>query len=667
MVDNQNTSKQFSYALGSDAPEVLDKVRKQFEQDGYQHKHPWYEHRWDVMWSFNDPYSGALSLNPERLRADQLVNHYPSSPFASKSRLTQLPFPFIPIAFQLPEETEAFLEAYRQHPEKFWVRKNHSHRGVYLTSPLETELFRATYEEPIFVQEFIHPPHLICNRRWDMGVFVLLTNLQPLRVYAYEDIVLRFCPKEQPEQLAPEDVGSYVVSDDYTAPWELDGFARYREKNRHSVDMLRACLTQQESKQGSALEWENGLPAQCLDTVRDIVEHHAEEMLQHCSAYAGGQHQFFELYRFDFVFDEQLTAHLMEVNFSPNLSADARPPLDDLFGRLIRDTFSLTGLSNDLEALRTLRQDPKLAAEAEILRGANWIPLNTNTQRDSAYKKQQKKPGTADSVRSRPPVADATEVAHSAIERCYSLHGACAQVSLPTLEDILLMETRLPTGALPELKVQADVDYRLDSDLCLFRDNLLQLRAQSVEQALDALLADLRFQFARYARTALFLHAGALSLDDRGILLPGRDWSTQTTLLAALVQAGASHYSQGFAILDTQARLHRYPRTVPLQGREQLDDAPDSHTELESIPVSLVIQTRFERSATWSARPVSKAEALLHLVQYAVQPQENPALMLDILTKIAGTATVIASAHDDTDAVISGLQEIWLELLDNES
>lgn len=35
-----------------------------------------------------------------------------------------------------------------------------------------------------------------CRRSWDFGIYVAITSSHPLRVYVYNDIVLRFCPAQ---------------------------------------------------------------------------------------------------------------------------------------------------------------------------------------------------------------------------------------------------------------------------------------------------------------------------------------------------------------------------------------------------------------------------------------------------------------------------------------
>jgi hypothetical protein len=65
---------------------------------------------------------------------------------------------------------------------------------VVVTNPKEAqEYVLSDSKADIFVQRFIYPPHLIEGHKWDIGVYVLVTSLDPLRVYYYDDLLLRFC------------------------------------------------------------------------------------------------------------------------------------------------------------------------------------------------------------------------------------------------------------------------------------------------------------------------------------------------------------------------------------------------------------------------------------------------------------------------------------------
>ena len=72
-----------------------------------------------------------------------------------------------------------------------------------------------------FIQEFIKKPLLIDGRKFDIGVYVVVTSIDPLRIYVLEDeTLIRFCDKDYyPEDF--NDVRKYVVGDNYTPMWQV--------------------------------------------------------------------------------------------------------------------------------------------------------------------------------------------------------------------------------------------------------------------------------------------------------------------------------------------------------------------------------------------------------------------------------------------------------------
>ena len=45
-----------------------------------------------------------------------------------------------------------------------------------------------------------------CRRSWDFGMYVAVTSSHPLKVYVYNDIVLRFCPAEYVDPVVEPEV-----------------------------------------------------------------------------------------------------------------------------------------------------------------------------------------------------------------------------------------------------------------------------------------------------------------------------------------------------------------------------------------------------------------------------------------------------------------------------
>jgi hypothetical protein len=659
MMDPMETG---AFTLNGGVPSLLIKVAEQFEKDGYTQAGQWSGHDWDVMWSLGDPYAGERPVSPLLLKVSQLVNQYPSSPFVMKSRLAQLPFPFIPSAFNLPEQMHAFREAYRSQPELQWIRKSRNHRGVYLTSPHEAELFLRGQAPPTFVQEFVHPPYLISGRKWDIGVFVLLTSLKPLRLYAYDDVVLRFCPKDYPSEPVAEDVGTYVVSDDYAPMWDLPAFGPYREGRRCATE-LRTYFARQEP----GLDWEDHFRTQCLRAVHEVITAYAEEMLQRCADFPAGQHQFFELYRFDFLFNERLQASLMEVNMSPSLTPSARGHLDYLYTRLVRDVFSLVGISGGRHVLERKRQNPEFRASWEQANSEHWLPVHEESNQGAS--KIQDAPGRPNgsvSEATRSTVADdwaaGNGIQADASHFRFSLHGAVVQIQLPSTMALVALQDRLPPGLVQEAEVPADVIYRVGTDFNLFRGEELQLRAASMDEALNALVSDLHFQIACHARTALFVHAGVVALHGRGILFPGRTFSGKSTMVAALVQAGATYYSDEYAVLDRQGCVHPYLKPISLRdangiGRPHSVDSLGGQSGSKPVPVGLIVCTKYRAAAVWDPQSLSPAHSILAMVENTVRAREMPELMMGVLSTVARNASAIESERGDAGEVIRAILE----------
>jgi tubulin monoglycylase TTLL15 len=242
-----------------------------------------------------------------------------------------------------------------------------------ITNPSEVRLFLETAQEEIFVQEFVNPPHLIHGRKWDIGVYVLITSLQPLRIYVYDDLLLRICTKDFPiDGVVPGDVETYVIADDYMSPWEASSFSSYTKRFPHVKEMLFQYFEDHHKEANFAETFRSG----CLRSIYDVVSMYATSMFVGTEGWPDGQYQFFELYRFDFIFDDQLNAFLMEANMSPNLSPSAHPGLSDMFSRITTDIVSLLGLREGPAHRLSLLDDPQRREDSELRNRRAWVPIS---------------------------------------------------------------------------------------------------------------------------------------------------------------------------------------------------------------------------------------------------------------------------------------------------
>ena len=166
------------------------------------------------------------------------------------------------------------------------------------------------------------------------------------------------------------------------------------------------------------------------------------------------------------------------------------------------------------------------------------------------------------------------------------------------------------------------------------------------------------------AQDCLFVHAGVVGWQGRGILIPGRSLTGKTTLVKALVEAGATYYSDEFAVLDKAGRVHPYP--LPLSIRE--DGSLRRHkTPVESLggqagaeplPVRLVVVTHYQPHARWQPQTLSPAQAMLALMDNTVAARREPQYTMPILRQAVLGAKTIHSKRGEAKRVTPALLQL---------
>jgi hypothetical protein len=173
---------------------------------------------------------------------------------------------------------------------------------------------------------------------------------------------------------------------------------------------------------------------------------------------------------------------------------------------------------------------------------------------------------------------------------------------------------------------------------------------------LDLLRSRLEFRVATHAPSRLFVHAGVVEWRGQAIVLPGRSRSGKTTLVAALLRAGARYYSDEFAVLDADGQVHPWARPLRMRGPGLLPqfhpvEALGERAGQRSLPVGLIVVTAHRTGARWRPRPLSPGQALLALIRNTVIARAHPDLTIKILGRAVRGARALASRRDEADAV----------------
>jgi len=181
----------------------------------------------------------------------------------------------------------------------------------------------------------------------------------------------------------------------------------------------------------------------------------------------------------------------------------------------------------------------------------------------------------------------------------------------------------------------------------LYADIEKTVRSLDIADVLESLESDLQLYVAEWARRRLFVHAGVVGWHGKAVVIPGRSFSGKTRLVAELVKAGATYYSDEYAVLDARGRVHPYPRPLALRAEgsdrqtkhpvESLGGAPGS----KALPVGLVVACRYRPGANWRPRLLSQGQGALEMLANAVPARSNPQASLATIEKVVSRAPVL--------------------------
>jgi hypothetical protein len=205
-----------------------------------------------------------------------------------------------------------------------------------------------------------------------------------------------------------------------------------------------------------------------------------------------------------------------------------------------------------------------------------------------------------------------------------------------------LLRSRLPLGS--ELSFQGDGGapdhvYSIvftgngDQEAALLRDGRRVAFCRSQASLLDIFASQLALGVARAARERVFLHCGVVGWRGQAILIPGRTCYGKTTLVARFLEAGATYYSDEFALLDSAGHVHPYAR--PLQIRRQhgnLLQTPVSAEALggaggigrDAIQPVLMLACRYRDRASWRPTQITPGAATLELLRHSLSAYWSP-------------------------------------------
>jgi hypothetical protein len=175
-----------------------------------------------------------------------------------------------------------------------------------------------------------------------------------------------------------------------------------------------------------------------------------------------------------------------------------------------------------------------------------------------------------------------------------------------------------------------------------------------LDLALEILDSAIRGRVAFNAPDHIFVHAGVVAHEGRALLIPGKSFSGKTTLVASLVRAGATYYSDEFAPIDSDGFVHPYAKPLSIRGDNQLQTNHDvaslgGTSGQEPLPVAAVVHTTYRAGGVWEPTRLSPAQGALALFGHSVPARDRPEATLRALTSAVDGATILDGDRGEAD------------------
>ena len=282
--------------------------------------------QWNVLWG-KPKYDRVKDMNKY-----QKTNHFPGCwevgrkdglwrNLSKQKRQYPMDFGFIPSTYLLSTDYERFMQVKEAADNKaIWIMKpcaSACGRGIKLINK-RTKL---TKKKDYLVSEYISNPHLINGLKYDLRVYVLVTSFDPLKIYLYEDGLVRFCTEKY-------DTNKKHLKQRFVhlTNWSVNKYSENFIKNKggpvEDDSSKWSFYTLKKKFKEMGIDYDG-----IFDKIKDIIIKTLISveplMLNSLSRTPEHKNNCFELYGFDILLDSTLKPWLMEVNVCPSLNSSS--------------------------------------------------------------------------------------------------------------------------------------------------------------------------------------------------------------------------------------------------------------------------------------------------------------------------------------------------------
>jgi len=159
------------------------------------------------------------------------------------------------------------------------------------------------------------------------------------------------------------------------------------------------------------------------------------------------------------------------------------------------------------------------------------------------------------------------------------------------------------------------------------------------------------------------VHAGAVVLGEQALLLPGVTHAGKSSLVAELLRRGATYFSDEYALIDSEGRVHPYPRPLLLRNgsHEQSPWLPaecNAHTGESAVSVDWILSLEYSPENIWSVTAVCQSEALLILLRNTPHIWSESPNMVAAFQHAVSSAKCYVGRRPEADEAVSRILQL---------
>ena len=253
---------------------------------------------------------------------------------------------------------------------------------------------------------------------------------------------------------------------------------------------------------------------------------------------------------------------------------------------------------------------------------------------------------------------------HQAQDIAFESFGVRLRVTADAPEVLERIPALLPPDAQPCAPAAAqgslEIPARPDGSYDFMIDGSPVTKGIDLSFALTLLEAQLRIYVGLNAPNRIFVHAGVVAHHGRAIVIPGLSLAGKTTLVLALVRAGAIYYSDEFAVLDERGLVHPFAKPVSVRDDDQIQS--DHDIELfggiagkEPLEVGAAVFTKYRPGAEWSPTELPPGRGALAMFSNSLAAMKRSEEVMRTIKHAVEGALLLEGERGEADLMAQAL------------